>query len=202
LGCARAAFYRAEVRPPLRRQSPASARRRSSTCRSLHDRVRPELVGAEQHDLCPPHVLLRRVAVLDQSSEPIDIGGPDGKGKCRFRTPQTRTRRVRTESPPGFKCQILSTSFMCAQVGRRLLGAAASFARRPARLINLSCRICSDRPAKTRKHRDMQYSIRGIRVGARPAWHCGGAPPGQMGGRAQGVKVHLLPVRGCQTSWF
>jgi hypothetical protein len=27
-------------------------------------------------------VLLRRVAVLDQSSEPIDIGGRDGKGNA------------------------------------------------------------------------------------------------------------------------
>jgi hypothetical protein len=74
-----------------------------------HDRVRPDPLGAEQHDLRPPHVLLRGVAVLDQSSEPIDIGGRDGKGNAGSHL-QTRTPRVCPESPPGFKCQILSTS--------------------------------------------------------------------------------------------
>ena len=35
-----------------------------------HDRVRPDPVGAEQYDLRPPNVLLRRVAVADQSAQP------------------------------------------------------------------------------------------------------------------------------------
>ena len=43
-----------------------------------HDRVRAEALGAEQHDLRPPHVLLRRVAVLDQIAKPIKVGGRDG----------------------------------------------------------------------------------------------------------------------------
>jgi hypothetical protein len=43
-----------------------------------HDRVRADPIRAQQHDLRPPHVLLRRVAVLDQGAEPIKIGGRDG----------------------------------------------------------------------------------------------------------------------------
>jgi len=39
---------------------------------------RAEALGAEQHDLRPPHVLLRRVAVLDQIAKPIKVGGRDG----------------------------------------------------------------------------------------------------------------------------
>src|SRR6202453_1151580 len=73
------------------------------------DRVRPEPFGAEPHDLRPPHGLLRRVAVLDQSSEPIDIGGRVTEREMPGLMPQTRTPRVRQESPPGSKCQILST---------------------------------------------------------------------------------------------
>src|SRR5436309_2801211 len=36
-----------------------------------HDRVRADALGAEQYDLRPPNAFLRRVAVLDQSAEPI-----------------------------------------------------------------------------------------------------------------------------------
>jgi hypothetical protein len=47
-----------------------------------HDRVRSDALGAEQHDLRPPHVLLGRVAVLDQNAEPIKVEARDGKGNA------------------------------------------------------------------------------------------------------------------------
>jgi hypothetical protein len=40
-----------------------------------HDLVRADAIGGQQHDLSPPNVLLRRVAVLNQSFEPTNIGG-------------------------------------------------------------------------------------------------------------------------------
>ena len=51
--------------------------------RLAHDRVRPGALGAQQYDLRPPDMLLRRVAVLDQSAEPIKVGGRDGNGNAR-----------------------------------------------------------------------------------------------------------------------
>jgi hypothetical protein len=38
--------------------------------------------AAQQHDLRPPNVLLRRVAVLDQSAKPIKVGGRDGNANA------------------------------------------------------------------------------------------------------------------------
>ena len=38
----------------------------------------PTPFGAQQHDPGPPDVLLRRVAVLDQGPEPINVAGTDG----------------------------------------------------------------------------------------------------------------------------
>jgi hypothetical protein len=67
-------------------------------------RVRPDPFGGEQYDLRPPNVLPRRVAVFDQSAEPIHVGRRDGK-EMPVRIPQTRAPRVRRESPSGFKCQ-------------------------------------------------------------------------------------------------
>ena len=51
--------------------------------RLAHDRVRPGAPGAQQYDLRPPDMLLRRVAVFDQSEEPIKVGGRDGYGNAR-----------------------------------------------------------------------------------------------------------------------
>jgi hypothetical protein len=48
-----------------------------------HDRVRAEILGAEQDDLRSPHVLLRGIAVLDQIAKPINVGW-GRKGKRRF----------------------------------------------------------------------------------------------------------------------
>jgi hypothetical protein len=40
----------------------------------------PPPFGRQPHDLCPPDVLLRRVAVFDESSQPSPIGtSPIGK---------------------------------------------------------------------------------------------------------------------------
>jgi hypothetical protein len=44
-----------------------------------HDGVRPDALGAQQHDLRPPYVLLRRVPVFDDSAEPIKVGLCDGE---------------------------------------------------------------------------------------------------------------------------
>jgi hypothetical protein len=51
--------------------------------RLAHDRVRSGALGAQQYDLCPPDMFLRRVAVFDQSAEPIKLGGRDGNGNAR-----------------------------------------------------------------------------------------------------------------------
>src|ERR1700722_8292546 len=46
---------------------------------SPHDFVRADPVGGQQHDLSPPDVLLRHVAVLNHGLEPTNIGGRDGE---------------------------------------------------------------------------------------------------------------------------
>ena len=61
-----------------------------------HDRVRADASGAEQHDLRPPNVLLGRVAVLNQSAEPIELGGRDGNGN-----PSAHAADSHAPSPPG-----------------------------------------------------------------------------------------------------
>ena len=61
-----------------------------------HDRVRADALGAQQHDLRPPDVLLRRVAVLDQSAEPIKVGRRDGNGNAGSHAADSHAA-----SPPG-----------------------------------------------------------------------------------------------------
>ena len=61
-----------------------------------HDRVSADACRAEQHDLRPPHVLLRRVAVPDQSAEPIKVRRRDGKGNTRSHGVDSHVA-----SPPG-----------------------------------------------------------------------------------------------------
>ncbi len=56
----------------------------------------PTPCGAEQDDLRPPDVLLRRVAVPDQSAEPIKVGRRDGKGNTR-----SHAANSHAASPPG-----------------------------------------------------------------------------------------------------
>ena len=48
-----------------------------------HDAFVPAALGAEQDDLRPPNMLLRRVAVFDQSAKPINVGGRDGNQRRR-----------------------------------------------------------------------------------------------------------------------
>ena len=81
-----------------------------------HDRVRPEPFGAKHHDLRPPHVLLRRVAVLDQSSEPIDIGGRDGKGNAGSHAADSHAA-----SPPGISTGIQMSDFIHSLIAAAIL---------------------------------------------------------------------------------
>ena len=74
-----------------------------------HDGARSDTLGAQQNDLRPPHVLLRRVAVFDESLQPIKIGA-GWKEKCRFASPRLCTPRPSPESVSGFNCQISSTN--------------------------------------------------------------------------------------------
>jgi hypothetical protein len=76
----------------LSRRSPSTPSAANRSCQRqtqvlglaglAHDRVRADALGAEQHDLRPPNVLLRRVAVFDQSVEPIKVGGRDRNGNA------------------------------------------------------------------------------------------------------------------------
>ena len=47
-----------------------------------HDGVCADPLGAQQHDLRPPNVLLRRVPVLNESVQPIKAGLGDGEGNA------------------------------------------------------------------------------------------------------------------------
>src|ERR1700733_7637023 len=47
-----------------------------------HYRARAEGFGRQQHDLCAPDVLLRRVTVFDKSSQPSPIGKCDRKANA------------------------------------------------------------------------------------------------------------------------
>ena len=74
-----------------------------------HDGVRADALRAEQDDLRPPDMLLRRVAVFHQGAKPIHVGRSDGKANARCIS-QTRTPTVGGESQPGVNRQISSTS--------------------------------------------------------------------------------------------
>ena len=65
-----------------------------------HDRVRAEPLAAEQHDLRPPNVLLRSVAVFDHSAEPINVDRADGNGDCYFACRKLARRKLHRESLP------------------------------------------------------------------------------------------------------
>jgi hypothetical protein len=61
-----------------------------------HDRARSDAFGAEQHDLRPPNVLLRRVAVSDQSAKPIKVSRRDRYGNAGSHAADSHA-----PSPPG-----------------------------------------------------------------------------------------------------
>jgi hypothetical protein len=44
-----------------------------------HDLVRADALGGHKHDLGPPDMLLRRIAVMHQGLEPTNIGGRNGE---------------------------------------------------------------------------------------------------------------------------
>jgi hypothetical protein len=60
-----------------------------------HDRARADAFGRQQHDLCAPDVLLRRVAVFDESSEPSPIGKCDRKGNAGSHPPDSHAASPR-----------------------------------------------------------------------------------------------------------
>ena len=66
-----------------------------------HDRVRADALGAEQHDLRPPNVLLRRIAILYQAAKPIQVGGGDGKGDAA-----SHAQDSHAASPPGISLPV------------------------------------------------------------------------------------------------
>ena len=63
--------------------------------RAPHDLVRPDAIGGQQHDFSPPDMLLRRVAVLNQSLEPTNIGGRNGERFSRAHPPDSHVRTAR-----------------------------------------------------------------------------------------------------------
>ena len=66
--------------------------------RLAHDRVCPQPLGAEQHDLRTPHMLLRRVAVIDHCTKLIQVGRGDGKGNASSHAPNSHAT-----SPTGIR---------------------------------------------------------------------------------------------------
>jgi hypothetical protein len=79
-GCTRAASCRVEAHPRLRRRTVPAPDAGLGLAGLTHDRVRPDALGAEQHNLRPPDMFPQRVAISDQRSEPINVGGRDGNG--------------------------------------------------------------------------------------------------------------------------
>ena len=80
--------------------------------RPMHDFDRADAVRRQKHDLCPPDMLLPRVAIADNRLELTPLRGGNGDG-IPVRMRQTRTRPEAWESLLGFKCQIWSTSDRC-----------------------------------------------------------------------------------------
>jgi len=67
-------------------------------------------LSAVRSTICPPDMLLRRVAVFDQRAKPDQGSAGEAEAKCRFSCPRL-ARRESAENPNRrFKCQVLSTS--------------------------------------------------------------------------------------------
>ncbi len=75
--------------------------------RPAHDLVRAHAVGRQKHDLAPPNVLLRRVAILDQSQKPEPIFRRNGKRYSRAHAPDSHIA-----SPPGILNRIQMSDFI------------------------------------------------------------------------------------------
>ena len=61
-----------------------------------HDRARADAFRRQQHDLCAPDVLLRCVAVFDESSRPSPIGKCDRKGNAGSHPPDSHPASPRS----------------------------------------------------------------------------------------------------------
>ena len=67
----------------LNRKAPLPAPNASLGLAGLaHDCDCADALGRQQHDLCAPDVLLRRVAVFHDSMKPIHVGSSDRKGNA------------------------------------------------------------------------------------------------------------------------
>ena len=75
--------------------------------RPAHDRDRAEAVGAEQHDLGPPDVLLGRVAVADQRLQAAAVGGRDVEGDSGAHAPDSHAAQL-----AGIPCRTRPSDFI------------------------------------------------------------------------------------------
>ena len=75
--------------------------------RPAHDFVRAHAVGRQKHDLAPPNVLLRRVAIPDQSQKPKPIFRRNGKRYSCAHAPDSHIA-----SPPGIRDRIQMSDFI------------------------------------------------------------------------------------------
>ena len=73
--------------------------------RPAHDLDRAEAAGRKQHDLGPPGMLLRGVAVADDRLQAAAIDGAESDGDTGAHAPDLHGQTHR-ESRRGFKCQI------------------------------------------------------------------------------------------------
>ena len=69
--------------------------------RPAHDFVRANAIGRQKHDLAPPHVLLWRVAIPDQSQKPEPIFRRNGERYSCAHPPDSHFA-----SPPGIRNRI------------------------------------------------------------------------------------------------
>jgi hypothetical protein len=61
--------------------------------RPAHDLVRADAIGAEQNDLGSPHVFLGRVAILDESDEPLPVGWREGDENSSAHAAESHARQ-------------------------------------------------------------------------------------------------------------
>ena len=75
--------------------------------RPAHDFVRANAIGRQKHDLAPPDVLLRGVAIPDQSQKPEPIFRRNGKRYSCAHAPDSHIA-----SPPGIRNRIQMSDFI------------------------------------------------------------------------------------------
>src|SRR3982751_4130333 len=68
---------------------------------SAHDLDRAEAAGRKQHDLGPPGMLLRGVAVADDRFQAAAIEGAEGDGDTGAHAPDSHAPNRLSQEPPG-----------------------------------------------------------------------------------------------------